>query len=190
MSSREPVASALAETARVLALAALGLSLIFASACTVRPLYGHGPGKTGALVGEAGLLSMIAIKPAGGRVEQEVRNNLIFLFGGGAGEPAAPQFTLQLAVTSVTQQVAIRQVADADEPTAGTVSVTATYQLARVGTGEVVSSGNRQAAASYERSQQLYAARRAERDAENRAAREVAEFIRLAIAQDLRRTNP
>ena len=39
--------------------------------------------------------------------------------------------------------------------------------------------------AFYDRTGQVFANRRAERDAENRAAREAAESIRFAIASDL-----
>jgi LPS-assembly lipoprotein len=51
----------------------------------------------------------------------------------------------------------------------------------------VVSNGDRQFSASYDVPRQEFAAVRAQRDAENRAARELAELLRLAIAQDLSR---
>ena len=40
--------------------------------------------------GESATLASIGIKPVETRYGQEVRNQLIFLFGGGAGEPANP----------------------------------------------------------------------------------------------------
>ncbi len=51
--------------------------------------------------------------------------------------------------------------------------------------GTVVANGNRQFAASYDVPRQEFAALRARIDAENRAARELAELLRLALAQDL-----
>ena len=48
-----------------------------------------------------------------------------------------------------------------------------------------MSTGRRQIASSYDIPRQEFAAVRAERDAENRAARELAELLRLALAQDL-----
>ena len=51
--------------------------------------------------------------------------------------------------------------------------------------GTVVATGNRQFAASYDVPRQEFAAYRAQIDAENRAARELAELLRLALAQDL-----
>lgn len=155
------------------------------SACAVQPLYGQAPAAAGAQAGAQAILSSIAVKPAVTRFEQEVRNHLIFLFSGGAGEPANPLYSLQLLVISTTQAAASVQRADEDEPTAGTVTLAATYQLTRTGTGEVVGSGARQVIAPFDDPRQLFAASRAERDAQNRAARELAELLRLAIAQNL-----
>lgn len=183
MSLPERIAMPMSGYARGVALAALLAALAATSACTVRPLY-KTPAAAGQQVGEVAFLSSIAIKPAESRFEQEVRNHLIFLFSGGSGEPADPRFSLALEVSSRVQSGAVRQVADEDEPTAGTVILAASYVLTRVGTGEVVSTGQRQVAAAFDRPRQQFAAARAERDAQNRAARELAELIRLAIAQD------
>lgn len=172
---------------RGVGLVALMAALVGISACTVRSLYDSGPIAAGATAGSVSGLSSIAIKPATTRFEQEVRNHLIFLFSGGAGEPANPAYSLQLNVTSRRQSAAIRQVADEDEPTAGTVTLAATYRLTRVGTGEAVAAGQRQIVSSYDSPRQQFAAARAERDAQNRAARELAELIRLAVAQAIER---
>jgi LPS-assembly lipoprotein len=50
-----------------------------------------------------------------------------------------------------------------------------------------VASGRRQITSQYDIPNQEFAAYRAQRDAENRAARELAELVRLAVAQDLAR---
>ena len=71
-------------TLRAIGRAAAGLLLLGALAgCQVRPLYSTG-GNSEAI------LSSIGISEADTRVEQQVRNNLIFLLAGGAGEPAQP----------------------------------------------------------------------------------------------------
>lgn len=167
-------------------LAASLVMLAAISGCTVRPLYGNpaafGPAGAADTVAE---LSSIAVKPARTRAEQEVRNHLIFLFGGGAGEPAAPAYSLDLGVSTRTEAAAIVQVASEDEPTAGTVTLTANYRLTDAVTGNVVASGRRSITSSFDRPRQQFATMRAERDAQNRAARELAELVRLAIAQDL-----
>ena len=72
-----------------------------------------------------------------------------------------------------------------DEPTAGTVTLTANYVLRDTATNTVIAVGKRSVPSSFDRPLQEYAAYRAQIDAENRAARELAEFLRLSIAQDL-----
>ena len=76
------------------------------------------------------------------------------------------------------------------EPTSGQVTVTASYKIIDNKTGEPVAAGRRSMVASYDIPRQEFAAVRALRDAENRAARELAEILRAAIAQDLARLPP
>jgi LPS-assembly lipoprotein len=160
--------------------------LVPASACTVRPLYSNGPATSaGYAAGTTAQLASISVKPASTRYGQEVRNHLIFLLNGGRGEPASPAYTLELGVTALNEAAAIIQVGDEDEPTAGTVTVISRYTLAK--DGEAVASGTRQVSSSYDAPRQEFAHLRAVRDAENRAARELAELVRLAVAQDLDR---
>ena len=70
---------------------------------------------------------------------------------------------------------------------AGGLTMTASYLVTDTVTGEQVASGNRSVNASYDRPGQQFADTRARRDAENRAARELAEFVRLSLLQDLAR---
>ena len=77
------------------------------------------------------------------------------------------------------------QVGDDNEPTAGTVTMTARYVLSGTTSGETIASGQRQIVSSYDVPRQEFAAYRARLDAENRAARELAELLNLAIAQEL-----
>lgn len=158
--------------------------LPLASACTVKPLYSNpSSGKPqGAVTAD---LSSIAIKPVGQRYAQQVRNHLIFLFGRGAGQPSAPAYTLTLVVTAVHQSGAVVQVGDDNEPTAGTVTMTADYSLTATSSGEVIASGRRAISSQYDVPRQEFAAYRARLDAENRAARELAELLNLSIAQKL-----
>jgi LPS-assembly lipoprotein len=74
---------------------------------------------------------------------------------------------------------------DQDEPSAGIVTLTADYRLTEVSTGKLVGAGKRSISSSFDRPKQEFATYRAELDAENRAARELAEILRLALAQDL-----
>lgn len=169
---------------RRVALAGLVGSLALVSACTVRPLYSSAPLTTGSSANAE--LASIAIKPVKTRYAQQVRNNLIFGFGRGAGEPASPLYSLDLSVTEAVESSALVQVGtDQDEPTAGSVTLNASYTLTDAKTGVVITVGKRAITSSFDRPRQEFASYRAQIDAENRAARELAEALQLSIAQDL-----
>jgi len=172
------------ELSRLLRRVALVGSLALVSACTVRPLYSNAPLSTGSSANAE--LASIAIKPVRTRYAQQVRNNLIFGFGRGAGEPASPLYSLTLSVTEAVESSALVQVGtDEDEPTAGSVTLTANYTLTDAKTGAVITVGKRSITSSFDRPRQEFASYRAQIDAENRAARELAEALQLSIAQDL-----
>lgn len=174
----------LAGSFRRAAALALFAALPLAAACTVKPLYSNPDSgrPQGAVTAD---LSSIAIKPVDQRYAQQVRNHLIFLFGRGAGQPASPAYTLTLNVSARHESAAVVQVADDNEPTAGTVTLTANYSLTATGSDTVIASGRRSIASSYDRPLQEFAAYRARLDAEDRAARELAELLNLTIAQAL-----
>ncbi|WP_376702798.1 LPS assembly lipoprotein LptE [Mesorhizobium sp. ISC25] len=173
-------------TLRRIVLCGLLTSVALVSACTVRPLYSSAPLVAGSQVGAAAELASISVKPVKTRYAQQVRNNLIFALGQGAGEPASPVYSLDLGVSELVESAAIEQVTtDEDEPTAGTVTLTANYVLSDAKTGTVIARGKRSIPSSYDRPRQEFASYRAQIDAENRAARELADVLRLSIAQDL-----
>jgi len=169
------------------ALLAAGIALAaLASACTVRPLYSNAPLSPGSSASAQATLASIAIKPVDTRYAQQVRNHLTFAFTGGGARTATPAYSLDLNVTEALESAANVQVAtDVDQPTAGTVRLTSNYVLTDISTGAVVSRGKRTMAASFDKPQQEFASYRAQLDAENRAARELAALLNLAIAQDL-----
>lgn len=165
--------------------AGLMLALGVAAGCTARPLYGDLAPASGPRSAE---LASVAVAPVTTRVGQEVRNHLIFMFGGGQGQPAAPAWNLKLD-TSVTNSVpsTVTVGRRSLEPTAGILTVRAAYTLSEAQTGKVVASGRRSVQSPYDIPAQDFAADRAVRDAENRAARELAELLRIVVAQDLAR---
>lgn len=173
---------------RAIALSGLIAAAAVLSACTARPLYSNAPLSAGSQVGAATELASIDVKPVSTRYAQQVRNNLIFALSGGAGQPATPAYSLTLDVTERLSSAALVQTTrNEDVPTAGTVTLSAGYTLVDTATGNTVAVGKRSIASSFDRPLQEFAAYRAQRDAENRAARELAELLRLAIAQDLTR---
>ncbi len=188
MSLPDPERPELSPLLRRVMLAGLVGSLALVSACTVRPLYSNAPVSTGSTVSANADLASIAVKPARTRTAQQVRNNLVFGFGRGAGEPASPAYSLDLSVAEAVESSALVQVGtDEDEPTAGSVTLTGNYTLSDAKTGVVIAAGKRSITSSFDRPRQEFASYRAQIDAENRAARELAEALQLSIAQDLAR---
>ena len=173
-------------------LASLAALAIFAAGCTVQPLYGTGPvSATGApATGMAAELASIEVAPVDDRVALEMRNHLIFLLTGGAGRTESPRYRLEL--TALARRSAAARITRRvdDEPTSQVVTVTATYRLVDARTGLPLSTGTRSAMAAYDLSRQEFSALRAQRDAEDRGAREVAELIRMAVAGGLCRRPP
>jgi LPS-assembly lipoprotein len=151
------------------------------SACQVRPLYSEASG-TGTK------LAAIGFSDAGDRVGQVVRNQLIFLTSGGEGEASDPQYQVQLSVSSTYSDILDDEEAVGAQP--GRVVVTGTYSLSRASDGQVLKSGSRRATALLDVSRQEFAELRSVRDAENRAARELAEFIRADLAIALAKEPP
>ena len=180
-----PERNSLLSRLRPVAVCLVAAGMLGVSACTVQPLYSDGPvGYSTATASIGTELSMVSVKPATTRVGQEVRNRLLFLLYGGKAEPAAPRYTLSMVVSSISEASANIQVAEENEPSAAIETVRAAYTL-RDSNGTIVATGNRQFMASYDVPRQEFAALRAKIDAENRAARELAELLRLALAHDL-----
>ena len=161
--------------------AALAAGLLLAAAvggCQVRPLYAEGPSAAagGPVVAALG---RIAVETQRDRLGQELMNQLVFAFRGGAAL-TDPAYRLDLVVTSRKAELSV-QVRE-EVPTANLVTVTTTYTLTEIASGRVVTNGTIYTSASYDFSSQRFANLRAERDAENRAARVAAEDIRTRIA--------
>ncbi len=155
--------------------------------CQVRPLYGEASGTKERL-------AAVSITQTGGRVGQEVRNQLIFLTSGGAGEPATAQYNLKIAVSSSASSTEVqnydlttRTNNNYDGPYPGRVVMAGQYVLTRVSDGQILRSARRSVTAQVDLPQQEFAKIRAIRDAENRAARELAEIIRTDVAATLGR---
>lgn len=144
------------------------------TACQVRPLYSDS---------SAGGTQSIGISAPDTRVAQVVRNELVFGFSGGAGETGNPQYDMDLVVSVLNQGVL--PASTAGEFNAARIVVTASYTLRDSSTGEQLFSGERRAVAALDNPDQEYGRTRAIRDAENRAAREAAAFIRVDVGGKL-----
>jgi len=166
---------------RPLALAAaLGLAAL-AGGC-FQPLYGEGTvSKVGGNVRNAML--GIEVPEMKGLVGHYLRNELVFEFDGG-GEPDRQKILKLNATTKETLEVITVDYANGRADSAILIA-TADWQLVRNGSNEVIASGQSVVRAPYERSQQRFASLRAARDAQVRAAKELAQLIKARVAAGL-----
>jgi LPS-assembly lipoprotein len=157
-----------------LALIAVGSMLTLGGCFT--PLYGPDPSGGPSM---ADKLSAVAVEPINSRIGVQLRNELIFgLTGGGA--PAAPAYTLSVAVASSVESSIID--AETSKPQIDTVRLTGNFTLKDTASGEIVLSSRQFALTTYDRGLQRFAAVRAQRDAENRAATVLADQIKTQLA--------
>ncbi len=167
----------IARFAAVLVLAGL-------TAGCFQPLYGtQGPGP-----GIADRLSSVVVPPIDtpngtrlARVGVELRNGLIYNLTGG-GPAAASNYRLVIKLSSSQSQVIV-DITTA-RPDIQNYGIDATYTLTDITTGKQVISGQTFARVSYDipGQQQRFAGDRGLRDAENRAARVIADNIRSRLA--------
>ncbi|MEJ1159774.1 LPS assembly lipoprotein LptE [Prosthecomicrobium sp. N25] len=155
--------------------ALLAAALALGACSDIRPLYGT----TAAGDTTVARLASIDLKLVDSRVSQRVRNELVFAFYGG-GEPAKPAYRLDLRVTDSSIPVGIERTEST--PAAYLVQLNASFTLVDLASGTTILTGNSFANASYDFSQQRFANVRAQRDAENRAATQIAADIRTKIA--------
>lgn len=150
------------------------------SACTWQPLYGsnsYAPASSGGLALQQVHVAEVETRPA-----QQIRNHLIFLLQGGKDNSDVP-YLVKLRVSRTGEKVAaVKGVRDF---TAGIITLTVSYDLFEKATMNRIAAGTRTATATYDRTTQNFANERAVREAENRAAMEAAEQLRMAIAADL-----
>ncbi|WP_244464798.1 LPS assembly lipoprotein LptE [Martelella endophytica] len=158
------------------ALPAAALAAVLAlSSCQVRPLYG---GVQGAALNAK--MHELAFNTPSTPVAQAVLNELIFLTGGGKGESLDPKYDVSVTAYAVTTDVLVNDSSDTAD--AGRTIVTADFSVRRRSDSKLLASGQRRATALVDFPSQEFAKQRAIRDAERRAAREVAEIINADIA--------
>jgi LPS-assembly lipoprotein len=115
------------------------------------------------------------------RIGVNVRNELIFDLTGG-GSPASATHQLKIKLTATTQQVIVD--INTARPDIQNYALNATYTLTDLATGKPVVNGTTFARVSYDipGQEQRFAGARGLRDAENRAAKDIAENIRTRLA--------
>jgi LPS-assembly lipoprotein len=162
------------------------LSLALLTAGCFQPLYGDSKVvPTAGLDDRLGTVEVAKIDAPNGtrlaRVGVEVRNDLIFdMTGGGGGQTAA--YTLNVKLSASQSQVIVD--INSNRPDIQNYGINASFTLVDVGTGKPVVSGTTFSRVSYNipGQQQRFAGDRGLRDAENRAAKVIADNIRDRLA--------
>jgi LPS-assembly lipoprotein len=149
-----------------------------------RPLYG-------VLAADGGhvqeRMAQVDVAPIPGRVGQRIRNELIFQ-NTGASEPPPPTHRLEVAI----KETRISTLVEPNGSAAGeTYLIEASFRIIKISDKKVVQQGTSHARAAYERyttssvpngSTFTYANVRAREDAENRAARIIADDLKTRVA--------
>ena len=126
------------------------------------------------------------LKTANFRIGQQLRNVLLTQLTP-YGEPAQPQYYLDVNMTEFTENLAIQkdQVA-----TRANLQIYAYYTLRYITTGAAVFSGQARGVASYDIIQSEYANLTAQQDAERRSIQAIADDITLKISFHFTQKNP
>jgi len=164
----------------------LALALAGLTAGCFQPLYGTQGSAGGPGIGDK--LSSVEVVPIDvpngtrlSRVGVEVRNNLLFgLTGGGGAAPTNYKLNIKLASSQVQVIVDINTA----RPDIQNYGIDASYTLVDTRTGKTVINGQTFSRVSYDipGQQQRFAGDRGLRDAENRAAKTIADNIRSRLA--------
>ena len=155
-------------------LAALAVTAAISLAgCGIQPLYGTTAGGSRLAAAMAG----VDITPIPGRVGQRVRNELIFENTGGSGQTGTT-YKLDIVIKETLTNELVKISGDAKSQV---YELDATFKLIS-NDGRVVLEGKATSRAPYERFETIFSNVRARYDAENRAARTVAESIKVSIA--------
>ncbi|HEX5212945.1 MAG TPA: LPS assembly lipoprotein LptE [Pseudolabrys sp.] len=173
------------EPRRTARLAAI-LTLAGLTAGCFQPLYGDKTVDGGPAIVDR--LSSVDVRPIDApngtrlsRVGVELRNNLLFGLTGGSGV-ASPQYKLDIKLTSTQTQVIVD--INTARPDIQDYGIDATYTLTDLRSGKRVIAGQTFSRVSYDipGQQQRFAGDRGLRDAENRAAKSIADNIRSRLA--------
>jgi LPS-assembly lipoprotein len=156
------------------ALAMLGGRAILGGGCGFQPLYG--PTASGAALSD--VMKTVEITTVPGRTGQQIRNELIFRTTGG-GYAEKSKYRLDIAVKESIMHTLVNAVGD---PQGEIYQLYSEYKLVRLSDKQVVLEGHSNARAAYDKPDSVFAGIRANRDAQDRAARTIAEAIRTRVA--------
>ena len=155
-----------------LATTLLMVAALVLAGCGYRPMYGSSATSPGV----AGSLSSISIPEPTDRTGQLIRNELISSMQTGRGED---KYMLNLTTTLADNGVILDK-----QPSVGrqAILITTTYELVDRSTGKILTKGTTFARVPYDVVRQPFADMQAQKDATERAAREVGADIRTRLA--------
>jgi len=152
--------------------AACGAMLAVLSACGFQPLYG-----TAAEQNVPAQFAQIAIAPIPDRIGQQIRNFLLDRLNP-AGQPSRPLYTLRVKADVSRTDLGIKR----DETaTRAVLNVNVSYVLIDSRNGKTLFTGYERSVNSFNIVDSDFATLSAEKDALDRAAREVSNAIRLRL---------
>lgn len=154
--------------------AGAGLVLLLLAACGFRPLYGEK-----ALTPEVSAeMALIEIRPIDDRIGLILRNELLDLLTP-LGTPAQPRYVLAVNLAEARQGLAVERDATV---TRFNLTLNADFRLLDAGSRQPLNSGTARSTAAFSVLRADFANVIAERDAEERAARVVAEEIATRLS--------
>ena len=174
-------------SARKFGRVAAALLLAALTAGCFQPLYGERSVTTGGPVlrDQLSAIDVLQIEAPKGtdksRLAVEIRNALLFDLTGG-GYQASPTHRLKIAMSSTRASVIVD--IHTSRPDIENYGINATYSMVEIATGKLVVTGQTFARVSYDipGQQQRFARLRGLRDAENRAAKVIADNIKSRLA--------
>lgn len=141
-----------------------------------RPLYASSS-LSGADVNEK--LAKLEVAPIPGRVGQRVRNELIFQSTGGGYAAEQPAYRLEIVLTESISATLVQ----IDGNSSGSVyNLKARFRLVRIDDRSVALEGDSYGRVAFQRFDSVFSNVRARQDAENRAARNVADDLKSRLA--------
>lgn len=150
-------------------------ALVGAGGCQIRPLYATG---SAAAVPQASLPA-IDVDPPRGRIEQVYRNALLYALRGG-DEGTTAQYKLIYRLTKRRQDIAVER--GTGTPNAYQLSGGISFLLKDAVSDESIYGASVTSVVTYTRSSQNYSNTRAERDAEDRLATDLAALTQARLA--------
>jgi LPS-assembly lipoprotein len=153
------------------------MAALLVAACGFQPLYGTAGGTGATAPGVA--MASIYVEPVPERVGTQLRNELLDLFGA-SGQAGGAAYQLKLLITrELTQPVSLERNATI---TRFNYQLTAHYELIPANATAPATAGDVTSLTAYNVASSPYATVIAQRDASDRAARDIAERIRTELA--------